>query len=81
MRKSEEMFWLGLSFSLVGEAAKMRAGEIVSGKLELDGSENRRVGNYEGYRRLSKLMEKMSKGVTRRESDLARLSISKEDEH
>lgn len=47
----------------------------------LKGSENRRVRSYEGYRRQSKLTEKMSKGVTGREFDFVRLKLSKEDEH
>lgn len=67
-----------MSFFLVGEAAKIRAGGTVPGKCELKGSENRRVRNYEGYRRLP---EKMSKGVTRREFDFVRLRMSKKYEH
>lgn len=70
-----------MSFFLVGEAAKIRAGVTVSGKLELKGSDNMHVRNYEGYRRLSKLMEKRIKGVTRRESDFVRLRISKDYWH
>lgn len=67
-----------MSFFLVGEAAKIRAGGTVPGKFELKGSENRRVRNYEGYRRLP---EKMGKGVTRREFDFMRLRMSKKYEH
>lgn len=60
-----------MSFFLVGEAAKIRAEGTVPGKCEL---ENRRVSNYEGYRRLSK---KTSKGVTRREFGSVPLRMSK----
>lgn len=63
-----------MSFFLVGEAAKIRAEGTVPGNCELKGSENRRVSNYEGYRRLSK---KTSKGVTRREFGFVPLRMSK----
>lgn len=65
-------------FFSLGKRLKSEAGGTVPGKFELKGSENRRVRNYEGYRRLP---EKMGKGVTRREFDFMRLRMSKKYEH